>query len=189
MTNRNGYFGDRVCTELFKTVCVFDCDAKEITEKTCPGTTDTFADFIQLHGSLYKWQSQSTTYDDARATCQQEGGVLAEFKTAQEFMGVLQFSGIVMLGSQACSLQVLQLYFDISEVQGGRFFTGLRADPAQSGDTVKSKCSGDLATCASVLRWDSDDSSFDASSPWLKPDFFTANSQLCIVIDPVNDLF
>ena len=91
-----------------------------------------------------------------------------------------------MLGSQACSLQVLQLYFDISEVQGGRFFTGLRADPAQSGDTVKSKCSGDLATCASVLRWDSDDSSFDASSPWLKPDFFTTNSQLCIVIDPAT---
>ena len=93
MTNNNGYFGDRPCTEQFKTVCTFDCNVKEVTEKTCPGRSETFNEFYNLHGSLYRWQSELANYDVARASCQQLGGTLAVFRTVLEFMGVLQFSG------------------------------------------------------------------------------------------------
>ena len=93
MTNNNGYFGDRPCSQSFKPLCVFDCEKPEVSQDSCPGQTEAHSGFFQLHGSLFKWLSAHTSFNDHKSTCDALGGKLAEFRTVQEYLGILQFSG------------------------------------------------------------------------------------------------
>lgn len=58
----------------------------------CPGGEEK-PSFYNYYGNLYKFISTPKTWKEQRAVCQADSGDLATFKTAKEYMAILQFQG------------------------------------------------------------------------------------------------
>ena len=93
MTKDDGYIGDRPCSEMFKTVCVFDCLSSTVSVNSCPDGGNQQSDYTQYNDHLYRWQGDLSTFQVHKKECEDSGGLLADFRTAKEFLGVMQHSG------------------------------------------------------------------------------------------------
>ncbi|XP_059085165.1 uncharacterized protein LOC131882128 isoform X2 [Tigriopus californicus] len=92
MARVNGYTGDRPCTGPFQTLCQWDCEDQAISLTSCPGG-DEMPSFYNYFGSLYKFLSTPNTWAEQRRACQAEQGDMVTFKTAKEYIALLQFQG------------------------------------------------------------------------------------------------
>ena len=69
---------------------------------------------------------------------------------------------------------------------GQSFFIGLTASLSHAPQDIEDLCAIGLASCASVLQWDSDGSNFVLSTAWMRPDLIIPGRGRCTFVDPVT---